>query len=145
MGIGSKFSEGCSILEQISAASRTAGTVTSGWMKSEAQVPLAFLINIGAIATGGTFDCKLEQATSSAGAGAKDLKSASQLTDTEDDMTKILEAINSELDLANSYTHVRLSCTVAGAAVLYGAHALKFWNRIPSASGMNGTNVDEVV
>jgi len=65
--------------------------------------------------------CKLEQATSSAGAGKKDLTTASATgnydTDTPIDADGnwvILECHASDLDVANGFTHVRVLCAETG-------------------------------
>jgi len=75
---------------------------------------------VGEMQATSTVDAKLEQATDGSGTGAKDIsgKSITQLTaaGSDDDKQVIINCRDDELDVANSFTHVRLSITTATAA-----------------------------
>jgi hypothetical protein len=73
------------------------------------------VVSVGALGNGATVDAKLRQATDSSGTGVKDItgKAATQLTDagTDDNKQVIINVSASELDIANSFTHIVLSVT----------------------------------
>lgn len=80
---------------------------------------------VGAIASTGTVDAKLQQATSDAGAGAKDVtgKAITQLTEAGTDSNKqfLINATASDFDHANGFRYCRLLMTPAtAAALIYG-------------------------
>lgn len=98
----------------------TAGTVTTGWIAMADFQSIMATIAVGDIGTSGTVDAKLEQATDASGTGAKDItgKAITQLTQAGSDSNKqvIINCRDDELDVANSFTHVRLSLTIATAS-----------------------------
>jgi hypothetical protein len=101
-----------------------AATVTSGWfaVKQNAWLKIISLVGAGA----GTFAVKVEQATSSGGAGAKDLITAANLGITAQATgTPAVQAdvkVDLNLDVDNAYAFVRLSATcTGGAGTLFGA------------------------
>ena len=83
------------------------------------------------------------------GTGAKDItgKAITQLTQAGTDSNKqaIINLHRDELDLANSYTHVRLSHTVATATSDSAAILLGFDPRYNTASDNDAATVDEIV
>lgn len=107
------------------------------------------VIHLGAIAATGTVRCRLLQATSTAGAGAKGIPT----TATQDKITTVLttadansvvaiELRTEELDVANGYDCVAFAYdvdtdTVALSAVLYGI--------IPAYAPVPTTNYNEIV
>ena len=112
------------ILGVISPQSASAGTYTSGWVAVATLGRVYAALNIGAITGSGTVDAKIQQASDSSGTGAKDVSGTS--------MTQIVGSANSnkqvtievrpaQLDMANNFTHVRLSVTTATAASLISA------------------------
>ncbi len=90
------------------------------------------LVMAGTLGSSATLDAKLEQATDSSGTGAKDItgKLITQLTQagTDSDKQAIINLRPDELDVANDFTHFRLSMTIAVAtsdagAIVFGADA----------------------
>jgi hypothetical protein len=97
----------------------TAATYATAWVSMADFGSVLAVVFAGDLGSSATLDAKLEQATSSGGAGAKDVtgKAITTLTQAGTDSNK-QAAINcraDELDVANSFTHVRLSMTVATA------------------------------
>ena len=110
----------------------TAATYTTGWIDMGIFDAIQAIILAGTLGTSATLDAKLEQATDGSGTGAKDIsgKAITQLTDAGSDSDKqaIINCRSDELDVANGFSHVRLSMTVAvassdSAAVVLGHHA----------------------
>ena len=97
-----------------------AGTLTSDWVSLADFGYIQALVLVGEMQATSTVDAKLEQATDGSGTGAKDIsgKSITQLTaaGSDDDKQVIINCRDDELDVANSFTHVRLSITTATAA-----------------------------
>jgi hypothetical protein len=100
-----------------------AATVTGGWISAK-EVKFA-KINSTAGAGAGTFALKIEQATSSGGAGAKDLATAAVLGITaQANVTQVQVDYNvaDNIDTDNSFAFIRLSATcTGGAGTLYTA------------------------
>lgn len=112
----------------------TAATHDSGWIDMALFEQIQAIIAVGTLGTNATVDAKLQQATDAAGAGAKDIagKAITQLTQAGADSDKqaIINCRSEELDVNNSFTHVRLRITVAvatsdGGAVVLG-HAARY-------------------
>ena len=126
-----------------------AATTTSGWVKADAFLRYIAIIAAGDIATNGTLDAKIEQATSAAGAGAKDVTSLAitQLTEAGPDSNKqvVIDIDPCDLDIANNFTHFRLSVTGAVAAADWGAVILGVEPVNGPATGFDAATVDEVV
>lgn len=140
-------SERATLLGTIDPQAAAAGTYTSDWVSmSDVESVLAILL-VGAISLNGTVDAKLQQASDSAGTGAKDLtgKSITQLTDagTDDNKQVVLNCYADELDVANSFTHVRLSVTTATAASDVAAVLLGMDARYQPVADL--ASVDEVI
>ena len=115
------------IVGVIDPASKAAGTYTTGWIDFSLYGRLCAILLIGAISSSGTVDAKFEQATSAAGAGAKDVTDAAlaQSVDTVADNTQAsLEIRPAQLDVNNNFRWVRLSVTTATAASILGAAVL---------------------
>ena len=125
--------------------SQGAATVTTGWVSLATFAGLMAVLQVGAIAAGGTVDAKLQQASDGAGTGAKDItgKAITQLTDADDNKQVILNVRDTDLDVENSFTHVRLSVTVAVAASLIAASLYGFDAKYAPAA--DAATVDEVV
>jgi hypothetical protein len=130
----------------IDPVSLSASTTVSDWIPLSQFERATFLLNVGAIAAGGTLDGKLRQATDGAGSGAKDItgKAMTQLTDTDDNKQIAFEVRSDELDVAGGFTHVALSLTAAVAASLVSAVGLGFFPRYDPADN-DLTSIDEIV
>ena len=74
-------------------------------------------------------------------------KAITQLTKAGSDDSKqaLIAFRQADLDIANDFTHVRLSVTVATAASLTAALLLGFGARYGVASGNDAASVDEIV
>lgn len=88
----------------------------SGWLSMADAVRIFCLINIGA--TDITVDAKIQQATSAAGANAKDVTGAAltQYTATDDDKYASIDLEAAALDINNGFYFVQLSITVGNGS-----------------------------
>lgn len=128
----------------------TASTVTTGWIDASEFDRFLAVVSAGTLGTNATVDAKLEQATSAAGAGAKDItgKAITQITQAGTDQSDTQALINlrqNELDLANDFTHFRLSVTVGTATSDACAHVFGYAPKYGPASDFNAASVGEVV
>lgn len=126
-----------------------AGTVTTGWIKASDYHSFLAVIMAGDLGASATVDAKIEQATSAAGAGAKDVSglAITQLTKagTDDNKQALINVQPADLDLANGFTHFCLSMTVANATSDAGAIVLGFSPRKGPATAKDLATVDEIV
>lgn len=126
-----------------------AGTYTTGWVDMQAHFALLGIVMAGDLGASATIDAKIEQATSSGGAGAKDVTGSAitQLTKagTDDNKQVMINVFQSDLDRNNAYRYVRLSMTVAVATSDGGAILLSTDQRYGAATDSDLTVVDEVV
>jgi len=124
-----------------------ASTVATGWIAAEEYANFMSVVMGGTLGASATLDAKLEQATSSGGAGAKDItgKLITQLTQagTDSDKQAIINLRPDELDTANDFTHFRLSVTVAVATSDVAAIVFGFDARYEPET--DATSVDEIV
>lgn len=140
-----KPNEACALLAQIDPSSQSAGAATSGWLDMSNYHKLLALIAIGALGSSATVDAKIQQATSSAGAGAKDITSKAITQHTSgNNKQKLIQVSADDLDAANGFRYVQLSVTVGTAATLTAASVLGFFPRDSLALANNAT-VTEVV
>lgn len=142
-------SEQVAILDVIDPDVTTASTVVSAWIKVDDFYNFAAVVMAGTLGTSATVDAKLEQASDSSGTGAKDItgKAITQLTEagTDSDKQAIINLKPDELDLANDFTHFRLSVTVGTATSDLGAFVLGVNPRFAPASDNDDASVDEIV
>lgn len=147
MNINVKPATRAPIVGVINPASLTANTYTTAWVSMATFANVLAIIAVGAMTTNGTLDAKFEQAQDSGGTGAKDIagKAITQLTQAGTDSNKQVElnVMSEDLDVNNSFTHVRLSVTTATAASLAAAVLLGFNARYQPATDL--TTVDEIV
>lgn len=112
-------SEQFAVLAVIDPAAIAASTVTSGWVFMGNWQSVTAIVKAGVLGAAATLDAKLQQATSSAGAGAKDIVGASiaQLTKAaaDDNKQSILNVRAGSFDINGGFNYVRLSVTVAVA------------------------------
>ncbi|TIN82641.1 hypothetical protein [Mesorhizobium sp.] len=122
---------------------------TSGWIDATTFHNYLAVIKVGAIGSSATVDGKIEQATSSGGAGAKDVtgKAITQLTKagTDDNKQVLINLKQEDLDFNNGFKFFRLSITPATAASLIDGTVLGFDPRYDFATDNDATTVDEVV
>ncbi len=124
-----------------------ASTVTSAWIAMSVFDNIMAVIQAGTLGASATLDAKLEQASDDTGTGAKDItgKAITQLTQAGADSDKqaIINCRSDELDLENSFTHVRLSMTIGTANSDAGAIVLGMDARYQPAD--QAASIDEVV
>lgn len=120
-----KPSDRAAVVAVINPASQGAGAVSTGWIAAKDYSWFLATVAAGVLGAAATLDAKIEQATSAAGAGAKDVtgKAITQLTKAGgDDNKQALINVNQEdLDQAGGFTHIRLTLTVGVAASLVAA------------------------
>ncbi|MGE4338203.1 MAG: hypothetical protein AB7E55_19825 [Pigmentiphaga sp.] len=125
----------------------TAATYTTAWIDMAVFRAILAVIQVGTMATSSTVDAKIQQASDASGTGAKDVtgKAITQLTEagTDSDKQVAIEVWEDELDIANDFTHVRLSVTVAAAASDMSAIVLGLGARYQPAADL--ATVDEIV
>lgn len=114
-----RFSEAFQPLGLIAPIS-SATVVSSAYVSVANFARIVALFQTGLIAAGGTMNAKLEQATSSGGAGVKDItgKAITQLADTADNLNFCIDLRADELDIPGGFIFVRLTITPATAAAL---------------------------
>lgn len=127
----------------------TASTVTTGWIDMAKFGAIMAIVMAGTLGSSATLDAKLEQASDSSGTGAKDItgKAITQLTQagTDSDKQAIINCFQQDLDIANGFTHVRLSLTVGTATSDAGAIVLGFDPVKGQANLSDAATVDEIV
>lgn len=144
-----RFGEVTPLLGVIDPDAYAAGTVTTSWVAMKDVQSIGALISVGTMASTSTVDAKLQQATDASGTGAKDItgKAITQLTQAGGDSDKqaIINCSQDELDLANDFTHVRLSITVATAASDAAGFIFGKGLRYGPAEDADLASVDEIV
>lgn len=124
MTSNTKFSERNAILATLDPISQGAATVNTGWVSMALFHSLVALIGTGVMGASGTLDAKLQQATSAAGAGVKDItgKAITQIVKASGDNKQVMiELRDTDLDVNNGFAFVRLQITVGTAASLVNA------------------------
>lgn len=126
-----------------------ASTVTSGWVDVSDFHSIMAVVQAGTLGSSATLDAKLEQATSAAGAGAKDVAGAAitQLTQagTDSDKQAVISLQTDAIDVDGGFRFIRLSITVGTATSDAGGVVLGVPARVGPASDLNAATVDEVV
>lgn len=141
-----KPSDRAPVLAVIDPDAYTAATYTSGWVDMSLWESLQAIVFAGTLGSSATLDAKLEQATSAAGAGAKDItgKAITQLTQagTDSDKQAVINCQSEDLDVEGGFRYVRLSMTVGTATSDAGGVVL---GMDPRYAPTDATTVDEVV
>lgn len=127
-----------------------AGAHSTGWIAAKDFGSFMAIAMAGTLGSTATFDAKLEQATDASGTSAKDItgKAITQLTQagTDDsDKQAIINLRPDELDVTNSFTHFRLTVTVATATSDAAAIVLGLDPRYGPASDNDLASVAEIV
>jgi len=144
-----KPSQRVAVVGAIDPDVHTAATYTTGWIAAKNFFAYMAIIMAGTLGTNATIDAKIEQATDAAGAGAKDVSGAviTQMTQAgtdKSDKQAIINLRQSQLDIANNFTHFRLSMTVATATSDAGAIVLAMDERYGPASDNDAASVDQI-
>lgn len=149
MNLNAKPSELAAVVGVIDPDALGASTVTTGWVNMRNFGAVMAIVMAGTLGTSATLDAKLEQATSSGGAGAKDIdgKDITQLTQagTDSDKQVVINCRAEELDVDNGFAYVRLSMTVATATSDCGGLLLGLFPARGPASDFDAATVDEIV
>ncbi len=143
-----KLNEKLAILATLDPASVAPGTVLTSWVHVSEVNNVMALVQTGVLGTAATVDAKMQQATSSAGAGAKDItgKAITQLTQAADDNKQVtIEVTQNDLDMANGFEYVALSVTVGAAASIVGAALIGGNPRYAPTTSLNQAAVVQVV
>ncbi len=142
-------SEEAAVVATIDPASRTAGTYDSDWVDMGLFGSAQGLLLVGAMTAGSTVDGKIQQATDSAGTGAKDItgKNITQLTQAgaDDNKQAVINFGGDDLDRDNGFRFARLRVTVATAASLVAGIILGHEPRYAPASDNDLASVDEII
>jgi len=104
-------------------------TGTTGWADASKFRRFMAVIMAGVEGSSATVDAKLQQATSSGGAGAKDVPNSSItqfLKASDDNKEAIINFDTANIDVANGFRFVRLSITGGTAASLVAGLLLGF-------------------
>ena len=148
MFTNSKASEMLAILATIDPASQSAGTATTGWVSVANHHGLLAVLQTGVLGTLATVDAKLQQATDSSGAGAKDVagRAITQIVKaTGDNKQALINLKPEELDTINGFGFVRVTVTVGVAASITGAQLLGVNPRFAPADAGNQAAVVQVI
>jgi len=141
-------SELAAVVGVIDPDANGAATYTTGWIDMATFQSLMAIVMAGTLGASATIDAKFEQAIDSSGTDAKDV-AGSDITQlvkaTDDDKQAVIELNAEDLDLANSFTHVRLSMTVGTATSDCGAVVLGMSPRYAPASDNDAASVAEIV
>lgn len=143
------MTEAVALLGNIDPDANAAGTLTTGWIEAKDFRAFAALVSAGDLGSSATLDAKLEQAQDGSGTGAKDItgKAITQLTQAGTDSNKQawINLRPGELDIANGFTHFRLSMTVATATSDADGKVFGFAPLEHPASASDAATVDEIV
>lgn len=142
-------SERAGLVGVIDPDAYAASTVTTGWVAAKNFHSFLAVITAGDLGASATIDAKLQQATSAAGAGAKDItgKAIAQLTQAgaDDNKQALINLRGEQLDVDGGFAFVRLSMTIGTATSDAGALLFGFDSRFGPATDNDATTVDEVV
>lgn len=148
MGVNLRPSDRAAVVGVIDPDAQGTGTVTTGWVSIAQFGSLMAVIMAGTLGTSATLDAKLEQATSSAGAGAKDVtgKAITQLVKaSNDDDQAVINCGQQDLDVDNGFAFVRLSMTVGTATSDVAGLLLGLDPAYGPASDNDAATVQEIV
>ena len=148
MFTNSKASEMLAILATIDPASQSVGVATTGWVSVANHHGLLAVVQTGVLGTLATVDAKLQQATDSTGAGAKDVagRAITQIVKaTGDNKQALINLKPEELDTLNGFGFIRVALTVGVAASITGAQLLGVNPRFAPADSGNQAAVVQVI
>ena len=143
-----KISEQAAVLATIDPISQGIGTAVSGWISAANFERFQAMIDVGVFGAAATVDAKLQQATSAAGAGAKDItgKAITQLLAAGGNNRQALINLRGpEMDMANGFNYFQLSVTVAAAATLIAANVIGGVAKNMPASALNQAGVAQII
>lgn len=144
-------SETWAVLATIDPDEYAAGAQNSDWVDMGLFDQIMAVVMTGIIDTLSTLDAKLTQATSSGGAGEKDItgKAITQLVAADDDKQAVINCRADELDIANDFRFVRLVQTGGAGSpattVFHQAFVFGLGARYEPASDGDLASVAEIV
>lgn len=145
--LNQKLTEVLALLGAINPASVAPGTVTSGWVDVSLMHELVATVMVGAFGANATVDAKIQQATSSGGANAKDVpsKAITQLLAAGgNNRQAVINFRAQDTDTENGFHYVQLSITV-GTATTQTAGLIQGAPRYDSADAYNAASVAQVL
>jgi hypothetical protein len=126
-----------------------AGTYTTGWIDMQDYFSVLAVVLAGDLGASATINAKIEQATTSAGTGAKDVTGSAITALTQagaDDNKQVaINLFQADLDRNNGYRWVRLSMTIGTATSDAGAVVVSLDTRYGAATAADAATVDEIV
>ncbi|WP_375780862.1 hypothetical protein ACE103_20190 [Bradyrhizobium sp. ma5] len=143
-----KPSQRVSVVDSINPQSANAA-LTTGWIDAGKFHNYMAVISLGVLGAAATVDAKIQQATSAAGTGAKDIagKAITQRTKVgADDNKQVLINLKQEdLDINSGFGFFQVSVTPAVAACLIGCSVLGFDARYGFATDNDAASVAEFI
>ena len=109
MFTNAKISELLTSIVNIAPISQGVGTANSGWIAVKNYQQIVAIVSTGILGSAATVDAKIQQATSSGGANAKDVtgKAITQIVKaTGDGKQAIINIRPQELDTNGAFTHI---------------------------------------
>ncbi len=142
-----KPSDDIALLGVIDPDAYATGAFNTDWCAAEYFNSFFAVCSVGIIVTSGTVDFKLQQATSSTGAGSKDITSANitQLTTGDNDEQSWINIRADQLDVANNFDFIRGVMTVTTAGADSAAYIYGYKAESGPASGHDLASVGEIV
>ena len=135
------------VLSTIDPDNQSASTVTGDWIKADKFEGYLALFNIGVMASTGTCIFSVQQATDASGTGAKEVKTATTLTqaDTDSDKQVVISFDSSDMDTTGGFLWFApraLTATAASyvSAVIVGINPVYGYD-----TGNDLSSVDEIV
>ncbi len=140
--------ERVAVVGVIDPDANAAAAYTTAYVSMSTFQSLMAVVQTGVLGASATVDAKLVQATDSSGTGSKDIsgKAITQLVKaSNDDDQAIITCRSSELDVANSFSHVALTMTVGTATSDCSAIVLGVDARNDPASDNDLASVVEII
>lgn len=148
MSFNVKGSEAVAVLDVVNPSAQGAGAATTGWVSAAQFQKFLAIIQAGTFGSSATIDAKIQQATSAAGAGAKDItgKAVTQLLAAGGNNVQCEINLDAqELDVNGGFAFIQLSVTVGTAASGTSAVLLGLGGRLGPASNFNNASVVQIV
>ena len=145
--LNEKISESLISLGNIAPVSQGVGTAVSGWVSLKNAHAAMALINVGVFGASATVDAKIQQATTSGGANAKDVTGKAivqMLAAGGNGKQAMINFRPQDLDVNGGFTFVQLSVTVGTAATLIAADLVAN-ARFQPASDLNNAIVTQII
>lgn len=142
-----KSYEIATIVATIDPDAYSTGTQGSDWVSMKDFPQVDFWVQAGTLGSSAVLNCKARQATSAAGAGAKDIsgKAITALTQAGTDSDKQACIHVDAHDLDAGFTHVQAVATLTVATSDYGLTAVGFFPPYAPAADYDLSTVDEYI